>query len=103
MRCRAKRLLWEQFRSIRYPPAYLPRDSLEVKSDILDWHGDHPHTNFHDMYDVLRENGYFLEVLGSPLTCFDASQVRNREPPSAPQGGHAVLCEVIGEPIKRLA
>ena len=73
--CREKRVLWDQFHSLRYPPAYLPRDALEVKSDILDWHGDHPHTNYHAMFDALRDGGYFLEVLGSPLTCFDASQV----------------------------
>ncbi len=47
----------------------------QVKSDILDWHGDHPHTNFHTMFDALVDAGFFLEVLGSPLTCFDAMQV----------------------------
>jgi hypothetical protein len=26
----------------------------QVRHDILDWHGDHPHTNYHDMYDALR-------------------------------------------------
>ena len=36
--------------------------------------GDHIHTNFRDMYTSLRDNGYFIEVLGSPVTCFDASQ-----------------------------
>lgn len=68
-------MLWDQFHSLRYPPAYIPRDSLDVRNDILDWHGDHPHTNYHDMFNALRSAGYFLEVLGSPLTCFDASQV----------------------------
>ncbi|KAL3144492.1 hypothetical protein ABBQ32_004231 [Trebouxia sp. C0010 RCD-2024] len=71
---RAKRVLWDQFHSMRYPPAYIPRDSLDVRNDILDWHGDHPHTNFHTMYDALRAAGYFLEILGSPFTCFDARQ-----------------------------
>jgi membrane-bound transcription factor site-1 protease len=70
---REKRVLWDQFHSIRYPPAYFPRDDLEIRHDILDWHGDHPHTNFHDMYNYLRDEGYFLEVLASPLTCFDAT------------------------------
>jgi hypothetical protein len=28
--CREKRVLWDQFHSLRYPPGYLPRDSLEV-------------------------------------------------------------------------
>lgn len=36
--------------------------------------GDHIHTNFRDMYQHLRSMGYFVEVLGAPLTCFDASQ-----------------------------
>ncbi|CAL8462817.1 g2351 [Coccomyxa elongata] len=71
---REKRILWDQFHSVRYPPAYIPRDSLDVRNDILDWHGDHPHTNYHDMFNALRAAGFFLEVLGSPLTCFDASQ-----------------------------
>ncbi|KAL0019909.1 hypothetical protein WJX77_006101 [Trebouxia sp. C0004] len=71
---RAKRVLWDQFHSMRYPPAYIPRDSLDVRNDILDWHGDHPHTNYHNMYDALRAAGYFLEILGSPFTCFDARQ-----------------------------
>ena len=69
-------MLWDQFHNVRYPPAFIPRDSLEVRNDILDWHGDHPHTNYHAMYDALRDAGFFLEVLGSPLTCFDATQVR---------------------------
>lgn len=40
--------------------------------------GDHIHTNFRDMYQHLRSNGYFVEVLGAPLTCFDASQYGKR-------------------------
>ncbi|KAG2499417.1 hypothetical protein HYH03_002364 [Edaphochlamys debaryana] len=71
---RNRRLVWDQFHSLKYPPAYLPRDNLDVKSDILDWHGDHPHTNFHGLFNSLRDAGYFLEVLGSPATCLDASQ-----------------------------
>jgi membrane-bound transcription factor site-1 protease len=71
---REKRVLWDQFHSVRYPPGYIPRDSLDVHNDILDWHGDHLHTNFHGMFDSLRDAGYFVETLGSPLTCFDAAQ-----------------------------
>lgn len=70
---RSKRILWDQYHNIKYPPGYIPRDSLDVRNDILDWHGDHLHTNFHIMYNMLRDNGYFVEVLGSPFTCFDAS------------------------------
>jgi len=69
---REKRLLWDQFHNVRYPPGYIPRDNLDIKHDVLDWHGDHPHTNFHQLYDALTAAGYFLEVLGSPFTCFDA-------------------------------
>ena len=36
--------------------------------------GDHIHTNFKDMYMHLRNAGYFVEVLGSPFTCFDATK-----------------------------
>ncbi|OIV94251.1 hypothetical protein TanjilG_00102 [Lupinus angustifolius] len=71
---RAKRVLWDQFHSIKYPPGYIPRDSLDVRNDILDWHGDHLHTNFHIMFNSLRDAGYYVETLGSPLTCFDARQ-----------------------------
>jgi len=58
----------------RYPPGYFPRDNLKKKSDPLDWNGDHIHTNFKDMYQHLRDNGYYVEVLGSPYTCLDATQ-----------------------------
>lgn len=71
---RSKRILWDQFHSIKYPPGYIPRDSLDVRNDILDWHGDHLHTNFHIMFNMLRDAGYFIETLGSPFTCFDAWQ-----------------------------
>ncbi|KAF9615388.1 hypothetical protein IFM89_023039 [Coptis chinensis] len=71
---RSKRVLWDQYHSIKYPPGYIPRDSLDVRNDILDWHGDHLHTNFHIMFNMLRDAGYYVETLGSPLTCFDARQ-----------------------------
>ncbi|KAK4753960.1 hypothetical protein SAY87_002064 [Trapa incisa] len=71
---RSKRILWDQFHSIKYPPGYIPRDSLDVRNDILDWHGDHLHTNFHMLFNMLRDSGYYIESLGSPFTCFDARQ-----------------------------
>ncbi|PAA56411.1 hypothetical protein BOX15_Mlig029228g2 [Macrostomum lignano] len=70
---RSRRLLWDQFHSLRYPSGYFPRDNLRVKLDPLDWHGDHPHTNFRDLYGRLRSAGYFVEVAGRPLTCYNAS------------------------------
>uniref|UniRef100_A0A182RQV6 Membrane-bound transcription factor site-1 protease n=1 Tax=Anopheles funestus TaxID=62324 RepID=A0A182RQV6_ANOFN len=70
---RQKRILWDQYHSLRYPPGYLPRDNLKIKSDPLDWRADHVHTNFKDMYTHLRNAGYYVEVLGAPYTCFNAS------------------------------
>lgn len=69
---RSKRILWDQYHNIRYPPGYFPRDNLKMKTDPLDWSGDHIHTNFKDMYQHLRNHGYYVEVLGFPFTCFDA-------------------------------
>lgn len=70
---RQKRIIWDQYHNLRYPPGYLPRDSLKVKADPLDWRSDHIHTNFKDMYTHLRSSGYYIEVLGEPFTCFNAS------------------------------
>ncbi|XP_059622943.1 membrane-bound transcription factor site-1 protease isoform X2 [Phlebotomus argentipes] len=70
---RDKRILWDQYHSLRYPPGYLPRDNLKIKADPLDWRADHIHTNFRDMYTHLRNAGYYVEVLGVPFTCFNAS------------------------------
>lgn len=71
---RHKRVLWDQFHNLRYPPGYFPRDNLRMTNDPLDWNADHIHTNFKDMYQHLRNSGYYVEVLGSPFTCFDASK-----------------------------
>jgi len=71
---RHRRLLWDVFHSIRYPPGYLPRDDLDVRGDILDWHGDHPYTNYHETLDALLDAGFAAEVLASPSTCFDARE-----------------------------
>ena len=71
---RSKRILWDQYHNLRYPPGYFPRDNLRMKADPLDWNADHVHTNFRDMYLQLRSFGFYVEVLGVPFTCFDASQ-----------------------------
>ncbi|XP_002086256.2 membrane-bound transcription factor site-1 protease [Drosophila yakuba] len=70
---RNKRILWDQYHSLRYPPRYIPRDDLKVKLDPLDWRADHIHTNFKDMYTHLRNVGYYIDVLREPFTCFNAS------------------------------
>jgi len=68
---REKRVLWDQLHSLRYPPAYIPRDNLAIRHDILDWHGDHPHTNYHMALNALLDAGFSVELLTSPATCFD--------------------------------
>ena len=39
----------------------------------MDWHADHPHTNMRPLYKRLRSQGFFVEVLGTDFTCFDAN------------------------------
>ena len=71
---RKKRLLFDTFHNIKYPPGFLPRDDLAETGDTLDWHADHPYTNYRAAYTALRRAGYFTELLGADFTCFDASQ-----------------------------
>lgn len=92
---RQQRILWDQYHNLRYPSGYFPRDDLKRKKNPLDWNGDHVrrifivliflknltfvsffklHTNFKDMYQYLRNGGYFIEILGSSYNCFDASK-----------------------------
>ena len=76
---RHRRILWDQFHNLRYPPGqspetqpifnfkikfsgYFPRDNLKMKNDPLDWNGDHIHTNFRDLYQHLRGQGWYVEV-----------------------------------------
>lgn len=70
---RHKRILWDQYHNLQYPPGYIPQDNLHIKSDPLDWRSDHIHTNFRDMYQHLRNLGYYIETLGMPYTCFNAT------------------------------
>jgi len=70
---RHRRVLWDQYHNLRYPPGYFPRDNLKMKNDPLDWNGDHIHTNFRELYQHLRVQGFYVEVLGVPLTCVDMS------------------------------
>lgn len=71
---RSKRILWDQYHNLRYPSGYFPRDALEIKDEPFDWNGDHIHTNFRQLFNFLRGRDYFIEVLGTPYTCFDAKQ-----------------------------
>lgn len=35
---RNKRILWDQYHNLCYPPGYFPRDNLRMKNDPLDWY-----------------------------------------------------------------
>lgn len=70
---RKNRILWDQYHSLRYPSGYFPRDALWVNNQPFDLNGDHIHTNFRDLFNHLVDTGYFIDVLGEPFTCFDAS------------------------------
>lgn len=71
---RARRILWDQFHSIRYPPGFLPRDIISVPNERpFDWQGDHPYTNFAPLYNLMRAEGFFLEIQSSPISCVDLS------------------------------
>ncbi|XP_066916313.1 membrane-bound transcription factor site-1 protease-like [Clytia hemisphaerica] len=70
---KSKRILWDQYHNLRYPSGYFPRDNLKTIKNPLDWNADHIHTNYKDLYTHLRNKGYYVEVLGTPFTCFDAS------------------------------
>ncbi|KAI3380766.1 hypothetical protein SNEBB_003262 [Seison nebaliae] len=67
-----KRILWDQFHSLRYPPGYFPRDDLLDSTSPLDVYADHLHTNFKDLFQYLRNKDYFIEILNKPFTKFNA-------------------------------
>lgn len=71
---KAKRILWDQFRNIPYPSAFVPRDSLEHTTELLDSAGDHPHTNFHQLWNFLIDQGFFIEILPFELSCVKLEQ-----------------------------
>eukprot|EP01084_Bolivina_argentea_P145010 254291_1 len=67
------RILWDQYHNIQYPFGYFPRDDLEKDSDMLDWFGDHLHTNYHTLYDFIKDKGYFIEILRSDYSCINST------------------------------
>lgn len=74
---RRKRLLWDTYHNLKYPPGFIPRDIVQRNDQAttqFDLNGDHPHTNMRDLYTALRNAGYYVETLSEPLTCFNASE-----------------------------
>lgn len=70
---KSRRLLFDTYHSIRYPPGYVPRDSLAHETkDMLDWLGDHPSTNFRTLFQTLTRAGYHVDVIDTSVACLGA-------------------------------
>ena len=60
---RQARLLFDLFHSSAYPNGFYPNDELEQQSmELMDWHGDHPYTNYRSLLHSLQDRGFFVEV-----------------------------------------
>jgi membrane-bound transcription factor site-1 protease len=70
---RSHRILFDQFHSLRYPSGFFPRDNLDITNDLLDWNGDHLHTNFRAFFVAMRQHGFFVDVLGNDYSCVNAA------------------------------
>lgn len=70
---RQRRVLWDISHSLSYPVAFFPKDDLRNRNNPLDWTGDHPHTNFKGLFDYLTARGWYVDILGTDFTCFNAS------------------------------
>ncbi|TMW65827.1 hypothetical protein Poli38472_003592 [Pythium oligandrum] len=68
-----KRILWDQFHNLPYPSAFVPRDSLDPQDlSMLDSAGDHPHTNFHQLWNYLTTSlGYYVDVMPFEYSCLE--------------------------------
>jgi hypothetical protein len=51
----------------------LRSDDLASVTNPFDWNADHIHTNFRSFFRFARKQGFFVEVLGEPWSCFNAS------------------------------
>ncbi|KDO19379.1 hypothetical protein SPRG_15469 [Saprolegnia parasitica CBS 223.65] len=63
-----QRILWDQFRNLQYPSAYIPKDDV-LGVDPFDNHGDHVHTNFADLWLSLIDAGYAVDIATVDYTC----------------------------------
>ncbi len=59
---RSHRVLFDIYHNVQFPPLFIPRDNSHDRGEKYDWFGDHPHTNFHNVFDELIDAGYYVEV-----------------------------------------
>jgi membrane-bound transcription factor site-1 protease len=72
---RRRRLLFDLYHSSHYPSGFFPNDDLtQSNAEMMDWNGDHPHTNFRSLHGALRRAGFSVELLTSNFSSFDASR-----------------------------
>ena len=64
------------YHSLKYPEnGYVLRDSIfGEENEPYDWKGDHPLTNYVSLYSYLTLNGFIVEFLSEPLTCFNSEE-----------------------------
>jgi membrane-bound transcription factor site-1 protease len=69
---RNRRILWDQFHNLKFPESgYILRDSLSTFQHPYDWYGDSPYINFNLLFEVIRKEGYFLEILRGSFECYN--------------------------------
>lgn len=70
---RGQRILIDAFHNLKFPEdGYILRDSIFVDKQPYEWKGDHVFTNYMQLYKYLSIQGYSVEVLNEPITCFDS-------------------------------
>lgn len=70
---RSERILFDSFHNLKFPEdGYILRDSIFIDKQPYEWKGDHVFTNYMQLYKFLGAQGYFVEVLNEPITCFDS-------------------------------
>ena len=76
---RNKRLLFDQFHSLKYPQnGFIFKDNLgtldrdnSFDNTLYEWHGDHLFTNYQGLHARLSSLGYYMEILTQSWACFD--------------------------------
>jgi len=70
---RSDRILIDSFHNLKFPEdGYILRDSIFIDKQPYEWKGDHAFTNYIQLYQFLRSQGYYIEILNEPITCFDS-------------------------------
>jgi len=65
-------VLIDSYHNLKFPEdGYILRDSIFIDRHPYEWKGDHVFTNYMQLLKALVANGYFVETLNQPITCFD--------------------------------